>query len=188
MLIDFVFAAGPVVLRPLRPADLPVFAAYRADPAVVRYQGFAPFSAAEAAAFIARMKTAPVPPVPGTWVQLAIARTDDDELLGDCGLHLRATEPDTAEFGITLAPQQQGRGYAGAAVRGLLGYCFEALHLRRVVAFSDVRNEASIRLLEAVGMRREGHFLENGCYQGEWCDEYQYALLAREWRGSGVAG
>ena len=32
-------------------------------------------------------------------------------------------------------------------------------------------------------MRREGHFIENVWFKGGWCDEYQYALLEREWRG-----
>ena len=31
-------------------------------------------------------------------------------------------------------------------------------------------------------MRREGHFIENVWFKGGWGDEYQYALLEREWR------
>ena len=177
----FTYAAGPVALRRLFPADLPAFAAYRADPAVCRYQGFAPYTEAEAAAFLAGQAAAPVPPAPGQWTQLAIARVADDLLLGDCALHLLADAPDTAEIGITLAAGWQGRGYAGAALRGLLGLCFAELKLRRVLALTDVRNAPCIGLLEAVGMRREGHFLANGHYKGEWCDEYRYALLAQEW-------
>ena len=51
--MDFSFEAGRVRLRNLRPADLPDFAAYRADPNVARFQGFDPYTEAEAAAFIA---------------------------------------------------------------------------------------------------------------------------------------
>ena len=180
-MLPFIYPAGLVTLRHLCPADLPAFAAYRADPAVCRYQGFAPYTGAEAAAFLAGQVQAPVPPAPGQWAQLAIARTADGLLLGDCALHLLADAPDTAEIGITLAATQQGRGHARAALRGLLGYCFADLKLRRVLALTDVRNVPCIGLLEAVGMRREGHFLANGFYKGEWCDEYRYALLAREW-------
>ena len=39
------------------------------------------------------------------------------------------------------------------------------------------------QLLERVGMRREGHFIENVWFKGGWGDEYQYALLEREWQG-----
>ena len=50
-----------------------------------------------------------------------------------------------------------------------------------MVALVDTRNLPSVALMEALGFRREGHFLQNGWYKGEWCDEYQYALLRAEW-------
>ena len=128
---------------------------------------------------------AAVPAPSGQWVQLGIARASDDELLGDCALHLHAHEPRLAEIGITLAPRWQGQGYATEALRTLLGWCFEALHLHRVVALVDVRNLPSVALMERAGLRREGHFRQNGWYKGEWCDEYQYAVLASEWAGRG---
>ena len=52
--MDFSFEAGRVRLRNLRPADLPDFAAYRADPNVARFQGFDPYTEAEAARFHCR--------------------------------------------------------------------------------------------------------------------------------------
>ena len=173
--------AGRVRLRQLRPADLPVFAAYRADPVVCRFQGFDPFSEAQAVNFIAEHTAAVVPAAPGRWVQLAIARLADNELLGDCALHLYAHEPRVAEIGITLAPRWQGQGLAQEALRELLRFCFEALALHRVVALVDPRNQPSVALMERAGLRREGHFRCNAWYKGEWCDEYQYALLAAEW-------
>ena len=179
--MDFSLEAGRVRLRNLRPADLPDFAAYRADPNVARFQGFDPYIEAEAADFIAEQAGEAVPAVPGSWVQLAIARADDDQLLGDCALHRYAHEPRFGEIGITLAPRWQGQGYAQAALRGLLRYCFAELSMHRMLALADTRNLPCVALLESVGLRREGHFRHNGWYKGEWCDEYQYALLASEW-------
>ncbi len=46
----------------------------------------------------------------------------------------------------------------------------------------DGRNTASARLLERLGMRREGRLRENAFLDGEWSDEVIYATLAREWR------
>ncbi|MDO7846519.1 GNAT family protein [Hymenobacter sp. M29] len=181
----FTIDAGRVRLRHLRPADLPAFAAYRADPAVCRFQGFDPFSEAQAVDFIARHSVAAIPAAPGEWVQIAIARRDDDELLGDCALHRQGHEPRIAEIGITLAPRWQGQGYAGEALQGLLRFCFAELGLHRVVALVDPRNAPSVALMERVGMRREGHFRQNGWYKGEWCDEFQYALLATDWPVAG---
>jgi RimJ/RimL family protein N-acetyltransferase len=179
--MSFAFPTDRVVLRHLRPTDLPDFLAYRSDPAVTRFQGFDPYTEAEAAAFIASQAGAAIPAPPGEWVQLAIARAEDDGLLGDCALHRYAHEPRFGEMGITLSPRWQGQGYAREALLGLLRYCFEQLALHRVVALTDTRNLPCVALLEGVGMRREGHYRENGWYKGEWCDEYQYAMLQAEW-------
>jgi RimJ/RimL family protein N-acetyltransferase len=179
--MDFLLNAGRVQLRRLQSTDLPVFGEYRADADVCRYQGFDVFTPAYAAEFIAEQAMGPVPASPGDWRQLAIARAASGELLGDCALHLRAEEPRFAEFGITIAPRWQGQGYGREALLSLLGFCFAQLDLHRVVALVDTRNLASVALMEAVGMRREGHLLHNGWYKGEWCDEYQYALLQSEW-------
>ena len=45
-----------------------------------------------------------------------------------------------------------------------------------------MRNAASARVLERLGMRREAHFVENEWLKGEWTDELVYAMLDREWR------
>lgn len=179
--MSFSFPAGRVRLRRLQLADLPDFLAYRSDPAVARFQGFDPYTEAEAIAFIANQAEAAIPASAGEWVQLAIARAEDNLLMGDCALHRYAHEPRLGEIGITLAPRWQGQGYAHDALAGLLRYCFVELELHRVLALTDTRNLPCIALLESVGMRWEGHFRENGWYKGEWCDEYQYALLRTEW-------
>lgn len=58
---------------------------------------------------------------------------------------------------------------------------FHTWRKHKVIAFSDVRNEKSIRVLERLGMRREGHLLQNYMSKGQWVDEYQYSILQSEW-------
>jgi len=36
-------------------------------------------------------------------------------------------------------------------------------------------------MLERLGFRREGHFVENLLFKGQWGSEYYYAMLKREW-------
>ncbi len=50
----------------------------------------------------------------------------------------------------------------------------------RVIAITDTRNTASFKLLEKLGFRREGHYVQNIFFKGAWGDEYLYALLASE--------
>lgn len=88
-----------------------------------------------------------------------------------------------ADLGWAIHPDAGGRGLATEAVREVLRICFEDLRLRRVTAECFVANEASWRLMERVGMRREANTLRDALHRsGEWLDGYAYALLAEEWR------
>jgi RimJ/RimL family protein N-acetyltransferase len=170
-----------LVLRPFEENDLEIFAAYRSDPQVARFQGWdAPYSLLSARAFFVLLQ-ALEPGLPGEWYQFAVADRATGRLLGDLGLLVLKTEPEQAEFGVTLARENQGKGYAAEALQRLFAYCFETLKLHRVFSRLDTRNTASARLMERLGMRQEAHFLQSAWYKGEWTDEYWYAILADDW-------
>ena len=128
------------------------------------------------------------PDVTGTWFQMAIELAEAGPLVGDLGLHTLADRPGQAEIGFTLAREHQGKGYATEAVNRLLDYVFGVLGKHRVIAVTDARNAPAARVLERVGMRREGHFVENIWFKGGWGDEYEYAMLEREWRARRATG
>ncbi|MFN8194763.1 MAG: GNAT family protein [Nocardioidaceae bacterium] len=87
-----------------------------------------------------------------------------------------------AEIGWALDPAVQGRGLATEAVTALIRTAFTDLGLRRVYAQCFADNEASWRLMERVGMRRESHTLRESLHRsGAWRDGMAYALLADEW-------
>jgi L-amino acid N-acyltransferase YncA len=79
-------------------------------------------------------------------------------------------------------PRLRHRGGA----RALLAIAFEDYELHRVCGRLEPRNEASARVLEKLGMRREGLLVENEWVKGEWQSELIYALLAREWAERGL--
>src|SRR5215207_7225967 len=146
-------------IRRFKDSDLAPFMAYRNDPEVARYQSWDSSDEQEARTFIREMESAQLG-VPGEWFQFAI---------------------ESKEMGDTLAREHQGKGFASEAVSVLLDYAFGTLGLHRVVAIADSRNAPSVALLERVGMRREGHFIENVWFKGGWADEYLYAVLKDEW-------
>ena len=103
------------------------------------------------------------------WAQAEVAD-------GACGVQ--------ADLGWVIDPDVGGRGFATEAVREVLRVSFEDLGLRRVTASCFAANEASWRLMERVGMRREVHTVRDSLHRsGEWLDGFGYALLADEWRG-----
>lgn len=88
-----------------------------------------------------------------------------------------------AEIGWVLDPAHAGHGYATEAVDGLLRMGFEEVGVRRIAAFCFADNEASWRLMERVGMRRETHTRSDSLHRsGRWLDGYGYAILADDWR------
>jgi RimJ/RimL family protein N-acetyltransferase len=107
--------------------------------------------------------------------------------VGHVMLQRRNREHRQGEIGYVLHPDHQGHGYATEAAALLLRLGFEELGLHRIVGRLDARNEASAKVLERLGMRREAHLRENEFVKGEWCDELVYAILASEWRARPVA-
>ncbi|KRU17066.1 hypothetical protein AS142_07220 [Bacillus pumilus] len=101
------------------------------------------------------------PNQPGTWFQYAIALSESNQLIGDCAIHTLDCEPRIVEIGFTLAPKFQGKGYIQEALSSMIEYIFTTLNKHKIIAYTDVRNEKSIRVLERLDMRREGHLLQN---------------------------
>lgn len=159
-------------LRALRIADLDAFHAYRSDPEVARYQGWAPMTAAQAAEFLRRHGGGPHL-MPGTWRQWAIADLRSDRLLGDAGVWL---SPDAAQagFGLSITPAAQGNGYGTECMRGLIGLLFSATPVMDVTASTDHRNAPCLAALARAGMRRvDTRQVE---YKGEACTEQVFAV------------
>jgi RimJ/RimL family protein N-acetyltransferase len=87
-----------------------------------------------------------------------------------------------AEIGWVLDPGHTGRGYATEAVRELVRHCFEDRGLHRVTANCFLDNDASWRLMERIGMRRELHTRRESLHRsGRWLDGLGYAILDDEW-------
>ena len=169
-----------LIIRRFRESDLAEFMAYRNDPEVARYQSWESISRMDARKFIAE-QIRRRPGRPGKWFQFAVEVKSSGALAGDCALHVMKSAPRIGEIGYSFAREYQHRGLATEAARAVLDYAFESLGLNRVIATTDCRNAPSVALMERLGMRREGHFIQNAWFKGAWCDEYQYALVRDEW-------
>lgn len=114
-------------------------------------------------------------------MQRAIRLSHDDSLIGDFGVHIPEDTEGSYEFGISIAPNHQCRGYARESLEAVFEFMFGTWRARRVHASIDPRNLASAALLRSLGMRQEAHFRESLKLRGEWVDDVIFALLAREW-------
>jgi RimJ/RimL family protein N-acetyltransferase len=168
-----------LILRRFTNADLPILLAYRNDPEIARFQSWESFSQEEAQAFLQEQQGLE-PGMPGKWFQFAIELKSSGLLIGDSALHVDE-QGRQGEIGFTLGRQHQGKGFAIEAVSKVFDYAFMQLNLHRIAAITDCRNHSSVALLERLGLRREGHFIQNIFFKGEWGDEYSYAVLKEEW-------
>lgn len=168
-------------LRRLRPADIAALVAYRSDPEVARYQDWESYTTEQAAALI-RGQRRQAPAAAGRWTQLAITLTASGILIGDCGLLVHGDDPRQVTVGITLARHYQRRGYATEALTTLFDHLFEHMEVHRISASIDPGNDPSWRMVERLGMRREGHSRASVWFKGAWADDYHYAILRDEWR------
>jgi ribosomal-protein-alanine N-acetyltransferase len=165
-------------LRRLESSDLDAVHALVSRLDVVRYMLLPLCSRAESERFlrdsIAESADAP-------WRSIVRAILVDEAVAGLCGLAiLRGAEE--GELWYLVAPEQWGRGVATAAARQLLDVAFGELNLHRVWATCLPENPASSRVLEKIGMRREGFLLRNLKSQGAWRSSFLYAILTDEWR------
>lgn len=109
---------------------------------------------------------------------------DTDEMIGAMGLSI-SDEGRQAELGYNLKKRFWGNGYATEAAKGFLKFGFLGLELHRITARCDEENIASYRVMEKIGMRREGHFIKSEYRRvfGKtgWRSSYSYAILKKEY-------
>src|SRR6266404_4654618 len=81
-------------------------------------------------------------------------RKSDAAPIGICGLIKRDTLEDV-DIGFAFLPDFRRKGYAREAAAAVMAHARSAFGLRRLVAITSPDNEASIRLLEKLGLRFE---------------------------------
>jgi len=165
------------------PADAPAAFRWSSDPEVFRYMAYDVMATVEEeAAFLADI-AARSATRPRTLYDLGI-ETADGDLVGMIRLNIGSLDHRNAELGYCLRRDAWGRGFATAAAALLLELAFTQLGMHRVGAFHDPRNVASGRVLEKVGMQREGYLRENVWAHGAWRDSVAYAILEPDWRAA----
>lgn len=169
-----------VQLRKLQPGDLDAVHALTSRMDVVRYMLLPVCSRVESEKFL-RDAIDEAPSEPWRSVVRAIVEPQTVAVVGLCGVViLRGAEE--GEIWYLVDPARWGQGIATQAAQKLLEIGFTELGLHRLWASCLPENPASSRVLEKVGMRKEGFLVKNLKIHGEWKSSHLYALLAEEWR------
>ena len=155
--------------------------AYQSDPRYLRYYPWTQRTAEDVQAFVQRFIDWQ-DEQPRTRFQFAITLRSEGRLIGSCGIRKETATSQQADLGYEIAPSHWGRGYATEAARAVLAFGFDELELHRIQAFCLAENTASARVLEKLGMQREGRLRENRWMKGRWWDSLVYGILQDEWK------
>ncbi|GLV53761.1 alanine acetyltransferase [Dictyobacter sp. S3.2.2.5] len=113
-----------------------------------------------------------------------VVTTPDDQFLGTVSYHPAPRYgPDASmayNIGISLAPEQRGKGYGSEAQKLLADYLFNTYPVIRVEATTDITNIAEQRTLEKVGFTREGVLRRAQWRTGDWHDMVLYSKIRGE--------
>lgn len=168
-----VLQTNRLIIRTFELADWVAVYRYTSQPDVMTWIPDGTFDEMQARTFVTLQSVEP------TAYAVVLAATQ--RLIGHLVFHPWFA-PRTYEVGWVFDPDVHRQGYATEAARAALAYGFETMGLHRIIATCQPQNPASFRVMEKLGMRREGHFLQ--CIDrgnDQWWDEYFYAILANEW-------
>lgn len=171
-----------LVLRPFTRGDVDAVHAYRRRDDVARYLFDVPLSREECALAIQQRIGQVALENEGDKIVLAVDLASNGALIGEVSLIWRSVDARQGEVGWIFDPGYQGQGYATEAANAMFDLGFGPGDMHRISARCDVRNEASWRLMERIGMRREAHFREHAIFKSQWDEEFVYAILWREWQ------
>ncbi|TVX98672.1 GNAT family N-acetyltransferase [Cohnella terricola] len=165
-----------LVLRDFISGDLQEVHKYASDEEVCRYSDWGPNRLEDTEAFIEQV-VEEQGIHPRNQFTLAIIVKETNGLIGACSFKRDGYQ---GEIGYSINRNYWGFGFATEAAKAMLNFGFNELNLHRIYATCRPNNVGSIRVLEKIGMRKEGHLREHRFFKGKWHDSFVYAILCSE--------
>ena len=140
-----------LLLRPISVADFDALFWLRTDERVNRYiDRQPPGSLEDVASWFEKMTENAANNGLFYW---AICRKEQPSLIGTACLFNFSEADFKAEIGYELHPDFQKKGFAGEALRAVVGFCFDKLPVETIEAFIHEKNQPSINLIEKLGFK-----------------------------------
>ena len=105
------------------------------------------------------------------------------KVIGAIGFRFDAPN-ELAMLGYSIARPHWNKGLMTEAVLAVNDWAFEQFGLAKIYSFADVENVGSWRVMEKVGMTREGTLRSHGVLRGVRQDFHYYGILRSEWAGN----
>lgn len=109
-------------------------------------------------------------------------KTLGDKIVGTVGCMWASKAWKTMELSGIAAEPMWGKGYAYEASRAALEYVYKNYDVNRIYAKCHLENIGSYRVMEKLGMTREGIMRASVFKDRQFIDMYCYSILRDEWR------
>ena len=170
-----VLSTERLILRPVRYSDASSMFEYSQDEEVSRYVLWDPHrSVLDSYESIRDLRRQYRHGWPSSY---AIALKDSDKLIGTIGFMWLNTENKSAEIGYSLSKTYWNQGFMTEALKAMIGFAFDTLHLHRIEAQHDLRNPASGKVMAKAGMTEEGVLRDRIFNKGRYCSVVIYAII-----------
>ncbi len=117
----------------------------------------------------------------GELANFAVILKETNQLIGAIGLVINKRF-NRAELGYWIARNYWNKGYATEAAKRILEYGFTERGLHKIHASHLKRNPSSGRIMEKIGMTKEGEFKEHVIKYGKYKDLIIYGITQEEWQ------
>lgn len=109
----------------------------------------------------------------------ALVLKETGELIGDiCAKTIEKIE--TAQFGWCIGRKWWGNGYVPEAAKAISDYLFDEVDFRRLEAIHDIDNPKSGRVMEKIGLKKEGVLRKRGRSNRGVIDEVWYGKVKED--------
>lgn len=140
-----------IVIGCFESEDWQVLFEYLSDELVVKFEPYAPFTKEQSKQEVINRAINP-----DFW---AVCLNSTDKVIGNS--YFAEKDFYTWELGYVFNSNYHGRGYATLACKKVIQKAFDTCEIHSVEALCDPDNVSSGKLLERLGMRREGHKIQN---------------------------
>jgi len=111
----------------------------------------------------------------------AVTRKESGVIVGEAVLRITDAVHRQAEIGFGVARKVWKQGYATEIGAAMLNVAFGHFKLHRVLAQCAPENKASIRVMQKLGMAREGMLRDVINARGKWWSTVVYSIIDHEY-------
>jgi len=113
----------------------------------------------------------------GHWLTLNIHDKKTNEFMGSIGLKLDSIIEQRFEIGYLVLKQFGGKGYITEAGHAIVDFLLNKVMVKKVVAHCNTTNIGSWKVMEKIGLHREGELKSDMFLNDTWYDGYAYGLV-----------